>query len=271
MYIWYVCIFLMWITVHLLTPKFHLHFISQSHFCCVVSFSFIFSSDNSSKNGKGQPWYKHDCCCSMAAPGHYWNTLMLLCQARNWEPKAHLPPQPLLCQERPNCPGARKDELLLCLCIPPGCQHQWKPNTHFQKIFFPLKLSGHSPSFAYKLSKNLLICPALHCTFTPQETQSQVSTHPCTEPRPRASPPCRVFTVDTRTWQHCRARRNTCQQHWYVKENYWESFDFSDLKARKRDHIVWWNLTVNLREAVCSLCKRYQIPMIIPDHKNFIC
>lgn len=164
--------FLMWITVHLLTPN--LHFISQSHFCCVVSFSFIFSSDNISKYGKGQPWYKHDCCCRMAAPGHYRNTLMLLCQARNQEPKAHLPPQPLLClQERPNCPGARKDELLLCLCVPPGCQHQWKPNIHFQKIFFPLKLSGHSPSFAYKLSKNLLIWPARHCMFTMQECRAR--------------------------------------------------------------------------------------------------
>lgn len=91
--VYLVCMyFLMWITVHLLTPN--LHFISQSHFCCAVSFSFIFSSDNSSKYGKGQPWYKHDCCCRMAAPGHYRNTLMLLCQAEIRRPKpiSHLNP-----------------------------------------------------------------------------------------------------------------------------------------------------------------------------------
>ena len=40
----------------------------------------------------------------------------------------------------------------------------------------------------------------------------------------------------------------------YKRQRPRESFDFSDLRARKRDHIIWLKLTVNLRETVviCS-------------------
>lgn len=111
---------------------------------------------NSSKYGKGQAWHKH-CCCRMAAPGHHWNSLMLLWQGSP-EP---ISAQPLLClQERPNPPAARMDPLLQCLCVPPGCQQQGNPNIQFQKMFFPLKLSGLSLFFIYKLKQESAHLPS---------------------------------------------------------------------------------------------------------------
>lgn len=170
---------LMWITVHLLTPKFHLHFISQSYSCCILSFSFIFPSANSSKHGKSKTQHKHYPERWPVAPSLQCNALMLFCQATSYKPKACLPSNPCCAgRERQKSNWARMDQnagvYAYTASLPMWVDGQY---TISEDFFPPQKCSGYSPSFVYKISTNPFICPEYHYVFTKQLMQSQIGIH----------------------------------------------------------------------------------------------
>lgn len=211
----------MWITMHLLTPNFHLHFISQSYFCSIISFSFIFTSANRSKYGKSNPRYEHDGWCWMVAP--VISRMLWCCPAR---PRT-LSPNPISCRPPAVLAGKGKNLIqsgriktpvqCVCVCCLSAYASRW-PTHNFRRLFHPPKCSGYSPSFVYKLSENPFICPTHHYTFTKQLMQSQTQIHTtllciCMYLLTLQCPPFCIFIVNTGTAVLTCSRSNTCQQY----------------------------------------------------------
>ena len=183
---------------------------------------------------------------------------MLLCQAMNYKPKLCLPPNLLLCwQGKAKIKPSQDGSKCWCMCVCVYCLSayviRW-PIHNFRRLFPPLKCSGYSPSFVHKLSKNPFISPHI-ITCSPSSwcraryEYIHINTKQCICLRSNVH----LFAFSQSMLEHAStavpeiilANSTACERKLPKK-----SFDFRDLRARKRDRIIWWKVMVNLREAV---------------------
>lgn len=168
---------------------------------------------------------------------------MLLCLATNPEPKPHLLLNPLLRWQEKAKSKPRQDRSK-CWCVHihhlPACVSRW-PIHNFRKLFFPLKCGGYSPSFVYKLSKNPSTCPALSLGgHKAAGAESEMNTHTNTGWCPHSHVHLLAFSQSilehaSTAMPEIILANSTADEIRLPKK----SFDFSDLRARKKDPIIW--------------------------------